>query len=521
MLNLSSRKRDFQALITNLSNIFLESTDQTVLKNCCMAIVSLAKGEHARSNEALLRLKEMAGSLRDRLLELLDEKSKQKDDGSDDEDEASGGDLDQSINLCLRRLKILSLRGFVAELLSEAADDTIDDAELGNLCSAVTKYIGNELKIRENTVPEDVPQDGSGIEVARIWETADEDIHAVVADSVSEGLDFLLTTVCWRLNKEIDAIEESDGMKEYSDDEIKNHVVIQLRDWISKLIILCYEHWVNPNISEFISKENLEFSEAVQSHGVRATGDLRSLFLRDWRKAKSPFLQACALPDGILIGAGVRFVRSQEYKIREAKEGSDEKRRGIEANLLPVARGLCTNWEFGNRREAGTALAHIAGSGKEAHDVALAISRVLKKIQPVRLLEAHMACLRQDYEEWAESEPEELGDRPTDAEMAEYDEATAAHKERVSVFYLYRTMKRIVYGVLSHPVFIQFEFIQSQASKLASSLGVAKIRDERLARALLGFVREGIRFAFSTEEDGSDEDLPLGCRLPFLRILTK
>ena len=69
--------------------------------------------------------------------------------------------------------------------------------------------------------------------------------------------------------------------------------------------------------------------------------------------------------------------------------------------------------------------------------------------------------------------------------------------------------------------FRQFEFIQNQATKLAASLGVAKIRDELLARALLGFVREGIRFAFSTEEEGSDEDLPLGCRLPFLRILNK
>jgi hypothetical protein len=33
------------------------------------------------------------------------------------------------------------------------------------------------------------------------------------------------------------------------------------------------------------------------------------------------------------------------------------------------------------------------------------MSKVLKKIEPVRLLEAHMACLRQDYEEWADEEP--------------------------------------------------------------------------------------------------------------------
>jgi hypothetical protein len=54
------------------------------------------------------------------------------------------------------------------------------------------------------------------------------------------------------------------------------------------------------------------------------------------------------------------------------------------------------------------------------------------QIEPVRLLEAHMACLRQDYEEWAGEEPEELGNRPTEDEMAAHEVAEKAHKDKVS-----------------------------------------------------------------------------------------
>lgn len=63
--------------------------------------------------------------------------------------------------------------------------------------------------------------------------------------------------------------------------------------------------------------------------------------------------------------------------------------------------------------------------------------------------------------------------------------------------------------------------IQTQAGRLSASLGVGKIRDKNLVQGLFGFVQEGIRFAFSTEYVGSQEDLPLGARLTFLLILTK
>ena len=86
---------------------------------------------------------------------------------------------------------------------------------------------------------------------------------------------------------------------------------------------------------------------------------------------------------------------------------------------------------------------------------------------------------------------------PTDAEMTAFEEAEKAHKQ-------------------------QFLDLEQQAWKLSQSLGVGKLSKE-LAPALLGFVQEGIRFAFSNtggDEDEEDE-WALGTRLSFLRILVK
>ena len=408
VLNLSSKKKEFQSLVSNLSTIFLESTDPTTLSNCCRAIVSLAKGGHSRSDDALLVLKEIAGALRTRLLELLDATAKTKhaendNDDSDDEDEMSRVDLKSSVSLCLRRLSVLSKRWSIADLLGDEV--TVSDEELETTSKAVAHYLATELKARQIIYHRPETQgDTDQFEVPMIWTAGDESIHSVVAESVPEGLGFLMTTTAWRLKKEIERIDE--GNDEYDDEEIKDHVVIRMRDSMRNLILLCYEQFIASSDSEEFSEVHEEFAVAVQEHALRISGDLRGLFPRKWSTAESPFLSACALTDdSTLIEAGVRFVRSQEFrvsvesdqlkarrstfltgffflscKIRTGEEGSEEKRQAIEYLLHPLARGLGTNWETGNRREAGAALAHISGSGKEAHDLVLSMSRVFKKV---------------------------------------------------------------------------------------------------------------------------------------------
>ena len=76
-------------------------------------------------------------------------------------------------------------------------------------------------------------------------------------------------------------------------------------------------------------------------------------------------------------------------------EAEEEDMMGIDTLLLPISRTLAYNWKEGNRREAGVALAHMTGSGNKAHALMSALSKVLKKNDPVRYLEAQMASLRQ------------------------------------------------------------------------------------------------------------------------------
>lgn len=92
-------------------------------------------------------------------------------------------------------------------------------------------------------------------------------------------------------------------------------------------------------------------------------------------------------------------------------------------------------------------------------------SRLLKKVKPVRLLEAHMASLRLSYEKWLNNDPKEMmGDNlthSTDNVTMNAFEFERQHEE-------------------------QFKNVLSQAQKFSSSLGVRKLSDEKLKPALLG-----------------------------------
>lgn len=60
-----------------------------------------------------------------------------------------------------------------------------------------------------------------------------------------------------------------------------------------------------------------------------------------------------------------------------------ENKQVIRQLLLPLARSLATNWTFGNRREAGVALAHITGSGQDAASLVSTLSKLLKKVSRI------------------------------------------------------------------------------------------------------------------------------------------
>jgi len=328
VLNLSRRKAEFENLCSKLSELFLESTDPTTLGNCVRALVFLAKGDHSRSDEAAVVLKNLATKLRDRLQELMEQRSKlaKKDEvadvDSDEEDEApTAADLASAIHMCLRRLCTLAKRWPMSDLLG--GDESDEGLEF--ISESVTAYLTQELTARQLIYHRPETQgETQGVEVPKIWEEHhDESVHVDVAGSVSEGLQLLLGLTAWRIRDEVEEMDEEE--QDYNEDQIQNHILVRLRNRIRNIIVLCYEHYVEEaNKVEDLADSIWDFSSAVQEVALRAAGDIRTLILKKWSKAESGLLRALAFEDDrVLVGAGTRFVKSQDDRVRSAGFISD------------------------------------------------------------------------------------------------------------------------------------------------------------------------------------------------------
>jgi len=210
-----------------------------------------------------------------------------------------------------------------------------------------------------------------------------------------------------------------------------------------------------------------------------------------------------------------------------------------EVLIMPGARGLAANWEEGNRRECGTLLAHINNTGSEAGKFVAEMARVLKKVRLIkrmtfieillvtqkaipsdhsqldanRLLEAHLAYLTPAYLNWADSEPlEPESDRPTEEELAQFEEDTTAYRKSVSYPHVLILGSRLSTGLTR--ISLQFTKIEQLAARLSASLGVGSLKDKKLVACLQSFFRKGLHLSFVTN-DG------VYGNLPFLFILSK
>jgi cohesin complex subunit SA-1/2 len=386
VFNLPSRKNDFNAVLSNLSEVFLQSTDATVLQNCSFAITSLAKEEHARSGEALLQLKKIVRTLRDRLLELFEDKATRHPDDGEEEDKSddeklSPTDIEHAICLSMRRLGILSKRWDLAVLLGEDGNKDSGDREIDSLHKAVAEVVAKDLQARKVVIQEGEDEMNGSPEIPTIWKSGSVQLHVIVADTVGQALSFLLSALAWRINREVALVIQKESPIE-DDADAKEHVVVRMRGRLEKLVELCFDQYIEKDDDfESYSQEHIDFATKVQMEAGRLAGDLRSLCPKAWSDAESPLLRSLALTeDGHLIGGFVRFLRSQEEKLRANEHSEKESTPAVESLLLPLARGLTANWKLGNRREAGAGLGHITGSGQESSRLVSSMSKVLKKV---------------------------------------------------------------------------------------------------------------------------------------------
>eukprot|EP00977_Amphora_coffeiformis_P014558 scaffold4097_cov166-Amphora_coffeaeformis.AAC.15 len=489
--SLSDQKRNYKKLLSSWEECFMELSDKEVFQNCCHALSFLATADHARHDEALTVLHDIFGSLRKRLDDLIAKKGQLdnesvESDGENDE-ESSAEKIDNSINLTLQRLAVLSKRWPLFDLLEEGEEEAGEES-VDKLCDTIFQLATHELDVRKPFIEDEK------LEIPHLWNKPSK-AHKSAAEIVDSALAILLSTTGWTVHKKVAGLGPSSEKRDEDAREEPN-VMLVMRKRAETILSLSFEQYLDDE--NVVSEEHRDFSETVQEVAGRAAADLRTLFPREWQNSVHFILREVALvDDSHLIGGYARYLKAQEKRLRET-EGKEDANPWIARNLLlPITRALCANWASGNRREAGLVLAHITQSGSESAAIVAAMSKTLKKINPVRLLEAHMACLREEFEAWADSEPTEPeSENPTEEENAAFEEAEKQHEEA-------------------------FQALEIQTHRLSNSLGVGKIKDSSLANGVLGFIREGIRFAFSRNEVGSDEPLFLGARLPFLRLLSK
>ena len=319
-------------------------------------------------------MKELTVSICDQLMSTLKEKS-----AIDNPMEQLNVQL--SISSCLQRLSLLTKRWPLSKLLPDGMNGT------EKLCSVVSASLASDLKIRKLVSDS---EDMHGIElIPEIWETAPKQLHGHVRESVLAGLSFLLQSLAWRLQEQLDMEGE---------ERQNTTAFVAMRDSLMRLLCHSFEIHVDEE-SDSYSRHHKDFARSVQSHAAAVAGDLRSLLHREWMNSSDPVLRDCALTnDSHMIGGSMRFLQCQERKVRchstrticllkisnlsslvqlRVGEGNNDVARAL---LLPTARCLCRNWKQGNRREAGLLLTHITGSGTEASTIISSMSRVMKKV---------------------------------------------------------------------------------------------------------------------------------------------
>jgi hypothetical protein len=223
VLSLPQRKQDAVTLIKNLGEVYLSSSDDKILFNTAISMVSLSKGEHARVSEAKTQLRKVVVELRDRLCELMggddattvatsgwsvdrdtsdftshskkrrSSRKKSTDSTASSQSsltdgETAAADTEYSIFLNLKRLRYLAKRCDLSVYFG--AGDEINQLEL--LCNFVCDGINRRLRACK---PLDIRMDGAEEETTVHKLISSPEMLAAIGKSVPEGLQFVLSVI--------------------------------------------------------------------------------------------------------------------------------------------------------------------------------------------------------------------------------------------------------------------------------------------------------------------------------------
>ncbi|GMH66554.1 hypothetical protein TL16_g04458 [Triparma laevis f. inornata] len=467
VFSLPQRKADFTKVLKEIGELYVKSTEEGVLTQCAMSLAHMAGGAHARAGDASKQMMTIVETLKGKVNDLAGFKlsnGKKKKKGEVD------ADSEFALGLALTQFRILAKR---VDVFDKFFDGDVEEfVTTIKECAEkrIEKCKDNNQQLQESQV---VVKEAMDVNLAILaWKVCS--LHMGEDDKMAE-----------EANEDLmgDIAGGDDENDQEGGDEA--NAIVSIRD---HLVELCTdalelkgegEAWEEDSTSEFAL-----FKAAVQQAACAAVSDVRSICAKGLKNAANATLRAVAFTDDSkLLACLTKYVKSLDKSEKAYTNGP----------LLAIARDLVANWDVVNRREAGVVLSNITGSNPTASKMVSAFIKIAKTKDGVKLLEAHMASLRSTYEDWQNTQPEDLASQPTEEEVERYTEEEREHEDK-------------------------YNGIRTQASKLSSSLGVTKLSNPKMSPAMVGFVREGLRYAFSCPKNdaGEDDQEQFGDRLSFL-----
>ncbi len=319
-----------------LAEIYLQSNDNLVLKNTGLSLVHISRGDHARAADAQLQMKKICTSLKDRILNLLSSQNKDEKETANNikqlrrssrspmkssTDAASTNnskeyDEEYTLFLNLKRLRALVKRIDVTSFLEDSGCDL--EKFVNIIADNLTKRLTNRKIISDDSSDESGPVEQGDLTV---WDGENDKVHMCVANSISEGMTFLLSVTAWKLlsvqNSEGLVIQDDDFDQVNNDDKSDDdenevdHIVLRFRNRIIALVLQCFNLFLSPQSGKesTLSPLQVSFYNTIQEYAGQVSSDLRTLFPKEWSNASSSLLRALSINDDAPLIAVSKFYR--------------------------------------------------------------------------------------------------------------------------------------------------------------------------------------------------------------------
>lgn len=341
VLTVTQYKANFESLLKNLSDIFLQSYDEIVLFKIVMSLVHLSQGQHARAKDTQATMSRIVKELYDRIAPCLTKDRTSKGSPLEKDSEASPKrngrgsrrssraskkdkeetatamsaesytDIECSLSLNLLRLKVLSYRVDISTYFGRDALE--DDGNVEDFVNLLMDGMTDRLNVRSNR------------KNTLDW-SSDEKIDAYSTVVIDEGLQVLLTILAWNVSSALkkepvfiaDANDPNmDLIGEIPEGETAvDHFTLRLRNRLIALVIMCFDQFISEDNDESVCAHRINWSHSIQESAGLIACDLRMLFSKEWSDAASPLLRVLSITDDSRLIAGyVRYLRSRSSEM--------------------------------------------------------------------------------------------------------------------------------------------------------------------------------------------------------------